>query len=180
MSDVEPRLEAMNDEDRAYQGSRYRDVVQAIFANPYQQVWGGSGEPSLPMYPVTLAGVLAGALPFGRGHSFLQASARAVDSSADLRWGPDRRGYHRILHPNGVCLTGRWRITEPTVYSGYFAQGSEALIVARYSPCCSETRRGHTRSLALVGKLFPTTDPHHDALLRTANFIPQEDIGGAD
>ena len=45
--------------------------------------------------------------------------------------------------------------------------------------CCTETRRGHTRSLSLVGKLFPTTDPGHTTLLRTANFITQEDIGGA-
>ena len=32
----------------------------------------------------------------------------------------------------------------------------------------------------MVGKLFPTTDPNHAAPLRTANFITQEDIGGAD
>jgi hypothetical protein len=180
MAESDPRLEAMTDEDRAYRGARYRDVVDAIFANPYQRVWGGPGEPPLPVYPVTLAGVLAGALPFGRGHAFAQASARAVDSAADLRWGPDRRGYHRLLHPNGVCLTGRWRITDETPYSGYFRRGSEALVVARYSPCCTETRRGHTRSLSLVGKLFPTTDPGHSELLQTANFITQEDIGGAD
>jgi hypothetical protein len=34
------------------------------------------------------------------------------------------------------------------------------------------------RSLALVGKLFPTTDPNHPTPLRTASFIHQEDIGG--
>jgi hypothetical protein len=32
----------------------------------------------------------------------------------------------------------------------------------------------------MVGKLFPTTDPHHAEPLRTASFITQEDIGGAD
>src|SRR5207249_3898848 len=62
---------------------------------------------------------------------------------------------------------------------GYFAQGRTALVVARYSTCCGETRRGHARSLALVGKLFPTTDPDHATPLGTANFITQEDIGGA-
>jgi hypothetical protein len=31
----------------------------------------------------------------------------------------------------------------------------------------------------MVGKLFPTSDRNHTALLRTANFITQEDIGGA-
>jgi hypothetical protein len=77
-------------------------------------------------------------------------------------------------------LTGQWRISEDTPYSGYFRKGSTALVVARYSTCCSETRRGRTRSLSLVGKLFPTTDPNHQAPLPTANFFTQEDIGGAD
>jgi hypothetical protein len=52
------------------------------------------------------------------------------------------------------------------------------LVVGRYSTCCRETRRGHVRSLSLVGKLFPTTDPDHVAPLRTASFITQQDIGG--
>ena len=30
----------------------------------------------------------------------------------------------------------------------------------------------------MVGKLFPTTDPDHQAPLRTASFITQQDIGG--
>src|SRR5207253_8204529 len=63
-------------------------------------------------------------------------------------------------------------------YSGYFRKGSKALAVGRYSTCCTETRRGHTRSLALVGKLFPTTDENHDQPLRTASFFTQQDIAG--
>jgi hypothetical protein len=50
--------------------------------------------------------------------------------------------------------------------------------VGRYSTCCTETRRGHTRSLALVGKLFPTPDVNHAQPLRTASFITQQDIAG--
>ena len=50
--------------------------------------------------------------------------------------------------------------------------------MGRYSSCCTETRRGHTRSLALVGKLFPTTDPNHSEPLRTASFITQQDLAG--
>ena len=121
---------------------------------------------------------MRGILPFGKPYIFRKATERAVDSAADLRWGPDRKGYRRLLHSNAVCLTGTWRITEPSSYSGYFAAGSSALVVARYSTCCSETRRGHTRSLSMVGKLFPTTDPAHSTPLRTANFITQQDIGG--
>jgi hypothetical protein len=96
----------------------------------------------------------------------------------NLRWGTDGKGFRRLLHPNGICLTGLWEITEETPWSGYFRKGSRALLVGRYSTCCTETRRGHTRSLALVGKLFPTTDPNHPEPLRTANFITQEDFGG--
>ena len=164
-------IEDLTDEDRGYAGSRYRDVVDAIFANPYQRVWGGAGEPPLPVYEVTLGRLIRG--------GFAKASARTLDSAADLRWGPDRKGFRRLVHPNGVCLLGRWRITAPTSYSGYFGTGSDALVVARYSTCCTRTERGQVRSLALVGKLFPTVDPGHAAPLRTADFITQEDIGGA-
>jgi hypothetical protein len=167
------------EEDRGYNGSRYSDIRAAIFANPYQQVWGGKDQPPLPQYEMTASGFLRGLLPFGKPYYFRQAAERAVDSHADLRWGPDRMGYRRPIHPNGVCLTGTWEITEETDYSGYFRKGGRALVVGRYSPCCSETRRGEIRSLSLVGKLFPTTDPDHETPLKTANFYTQEDVGGA-
>jgi hypothetical protein len=123
----------------------------------------------MPAYEVTLRSIL---------RVLSQASARTVDSHADLRWGADRKGAQRLLHPNGVCLTGQWEITEETPYSGYFRKGSQALTVGRYSTCCTETRRGRMRSLALVGKLFPTTDPGHAEPLRTASFFTQQDFGG--
>src|SRR5262249_12124210 len=56
---------------------------------------------------------------------------------------PDRKGFRRLVQPNGICLTGLWQITEDIGYSGYFRNGSRALIVGRYSTCCRETRRGH-------------------------------------
>jgi len=168
-------IEAITDQDRAYTGSRFSEVRDAIFANPYQPVWGSA---PLPLYKTTLRSVLKGVLPLGKRYLFQQAVARTVDSHADLRWGVDGKGFRRLLHPNGVCLTGRWQITEETEYSGYFRKGSEALLIGRYSTCCTETRRGRTRSLALVGKLFPTTDPNHTDLLRTASFFTQQDIGG--
>jgi hypothetical protein len=171
-------VEGITDEDRAYQGSRFAEVRDAIFANPYQKVWGRPHEPPLPVYAVTTRSVLHGVLPSGGRYLFRQATERAVDSHADLRWGPDRKGYRRLLHPNGICLTGWWEITEENPYSGYFKGGSRALAIGRYSTCCTETRRGHARSLALVGKLYPTTDPHHPEPLRTANFITQQDLGG--
>jgi hypothetical protein len=170
--------EETTDADRLYKGSRFEEVRDALFANPYQKVWGKAGEPALPIYRVTLFSVLRGILPFCGPYLFRQATERAIDSSADLRWGEDGKGFRRLLHPNGICLTGLWEILAETNYSGYFRKGSQALVVGRYSTCCTETRRGHRRSLALVGKLFPTVDPRHAEALRVANFITQQDIGG--
>jgi hypothetical protein len=75
-------------------------------------------------------------------------------------------------------MTGVWEITEETPYTGYFRKGSRGLIIARFSTCCGETRRGYTRSLAMIGRIYPTTDPNHSEPLPTASFITQEDIGG--
>jgi hypothetical protein len=169
-------IEEVVDADRAYSGSRFSEVREAVFSAPYPGIFDGDGR--MPTYDVNLKSVVSGLLPFGRDYKFRQAVARSVDSHADLRWGPDKRGFRRLLHPNGVCLSGMWDITEPNPYSGYFQQGSRALVIGRYSTCCTETRRGHTRSLALVGKLFPTTDRDHPAPLRTASFITQQDLGG--
>jgi hypothetical protein len=170
-------IEGTIGEDAAYAGSTFRDVSDALFANPYQRVWGAAGEPPLPVYDVTLASVVHGVLRSGRT-ALLKAAERTVDSRADLRWGSDGSGFRRLLHPNGICLTGRWEITGTSGYSGYFSAGRTALVVARYSTCCTETRRGYTRSLSMVGKLFPTDDPNDARPARTANFITQQDIGG--
>ncbi len=172
--------EALNREDVAYRGSRFADVRAAVFANPYYLVWGGEHEPPLPVYAVSLRHALAGLLK--RRWQFQAASDRIVDSRADLRWGADRLGFRRIVHTNGVCLTGTWSIDDvPTArrYSGYFRPGSRGLMIGRYSVCCTETRRDRSRSLSLVGKLYPTTDPGHPATLRPASLITQEDIGGS-
>ena len=165
-------------DDLRYEGSRYSEVRDALFANAYYLTWGGPAEPPLPTYGVTLGRVMRGILSKGRPWQFVQAAARALDSDVDLRWGENGKGFRRLLHPNGVCLFGRWIIDKPSGYSGYFQTGKESLIVARYSTCCSETRRGHYRSLSMVGKLFPTMDPSHQEPLRTANFITQQDLGG--
>src|SRR5262245_12604753 len=87
-------------EDRDYAGSPYPDVVGAIFANPYQRVWGAPGEPPLPIYEVTFASVFGG-LIFGATRQFHINSERTLDSGADLRWGKDRKGFLRLVHPNG-------------------------------------------------------------------------------
>ena len=124
--------EGVTAEDRAYAGSRFAEVETAIFADPYQPVWGAPGAPPWPPYKLTLRSLLSGLLSRGP-YQFRAATERAVDSGADLRWGAGHKGYRRLLHPNGICLTGIWEIDADTPYSGYFRHSSRALIVARYS-----------------------------------------------
>jgi len=180
MNTAELAMEGLSNDDRDFAGSRFAEVRDAIFANPYQKVWGAPGEPPFERFPVTFATVMRGLLAIGKPWVLLDAAKRTLTSKADLRWGPDGKGFRRILHANAVCLTGMWEITEETPYSGYFAKGSRGLVIARYSTCCTETRRGNTRSLSMVGRIYPTTNPEHTERFQTAAFITQEDIGGDD
>jgi hypothetical protein len=159
-------------------GSRFSVVRDAVFANPYQKVWGAPGNAPIERFPVTFMPLIKGLLPGGMTWQFLAAAKRVLASDSDLRWGADGKGYERLLHKNAVCMTGLWEITEETPYSGYFGIGSRGLIIARYSTCCTETRRGHMRSLSMIGRIYPTTDPNHSEPVPTACFITQEDIGG--
>jgi hypothetical protein len=168
------------DDKRVVAGSRFGAVRDAVFANPYQKVWGANGNAPLERFPVTFMPLIKGMLPGGGTWQFLAAAKRVLASDSDLRWGPDGKGFRRLLHANGICMTGLWEVTEDTPYTGYFRQGSRGLIVARYSTCCTETRRGNTRSLAMIGRIYPTTDPNHPEPLPTASFVTQEDIGGED
>lgn len=173
--------QGLTTQDVTYTGSNFPEVHSAIFANAYYLRWGSGYEPPLPVYAVTLRRTLVGLLRKGKRWLFQQASDRTVDSHADLRWGVDRRGFRRLLHPNGVCLVGEWQIDAAagSKYTGHFEAGKKALVVARYSTCCTETRRGRYRSLSMVGKLYPTTDRSDRTLYRPANFITQEDFGGS-
>lgn len=164
------------DADRVYPGSRYSEVRDAIFANPYQKVWGAPGEPPLPFRQPIFFDTLR---EIWRGRHFLtEAAQRSVDAHADLRWGPDKKGFRRIVHPWGVALTGLWEITEENDYTGYFKKGSKALVIARYSNG-GAVQRGKPRGQGIAGKLYPTTDPHHAEPLKTANFFTIDDIVGA-
>src|SRR5437763_474626 len=171
-------IEGITDEDRAYESSRFSEVCDAIFANPYQKVWGRAGEPPLPIYEVTVRSVLRGVLPFGAPNLFAKPTNPPSDPTPIFPWGPAPRANARCLHPTAIGPPAFGEFPEENPYSGYFRKGSRALAIGRYSTCCTETRRGHPRSLALVGKLYPTTDPNHAELLRTANFITQQDLGG--
>lgn len=128
---------------------------------------------------MTNRSVYAGALPGGRPPRFKLASIRALDSPADLRWGEDGRGFRRLVRPHGVCVTGRWEITEDSPYSGYFRTGSRGLVIARISAGVSMTLRGIRRSFGMALKLYPTAAENHPEPLRTANVFLADDLGGS-
>jgi hypothetical protein len=163
-------------EDRSYRGSRYAEVREALYANPYRGGASGQEPGPLPMFKSTIRNAWRGVL-FGE-NKFRQASARVLDSRADLRWGPDGKGWRRIIAPNGICVLGTWEITEDNPYTGYFAKGSKGLTIGRFSNDGNETRRGQRRSISLGMKVYPTTDPDHAEPLIPASVIVQEDLGG--
>jgi hypothetical protein len=166
----------LTDEDRAYKGSRYLEVRKALYANPYRGGAAGQEPGPLPMFRSTIRNAWRGTL---HGPKYLkQASARTIDTRADLRWGRDGKGYRRILAPNGICVLGTWEVTIDNPYTGYFQKGSKGLTIGRFSSDGNETMRGQRRSISLGMKIYPTSDPDHRAPLVPAGVIIQEDLGG--
>ena len=165
--------------DFQYEGTTFNEVRNEVFKDPYYgSIWGETNDRPLPVYRTTFAGVARGMWSLSRRFLFLDAAQRTVVSHADLRRGADGKGVERLIHPNGICLTGTWKIADdcPTDFTGYFAKGSEGLVVTRYSTGL-KVRRGEKRTLSMVGKLYPTRKK--DEKQRTASFITQEDLGAA-
>ncbi len=84
--------EQVTEEDRGYRGSRFSEVRDALFANPYQRVWGGAGEPPLPIYDVTLLGVLRGLLPLGPPYFFSASGRQSRRRTVRFALGPGSQG----------------------------------------------------------------------------------------
>lgn len=141
----------------SYKGSTFKEVRDQVFSDPYKV---------LPQLRVTFRS-------FFRGFTnvLLKAAERALDDPSDLR------PYHtKMVHPNGCALFGTWNITEKSPYTGYFSQGSKALIAVRCSTALSHTTSGHYRGFGFVGKLFPTTNPLER--VKTADFFAIDVFAG--
>ncbi|MBU0993041.1 MAG: hypothetical protein KJ737_11155 [Proteobacteria bacterium] len=142
-----------------YNGSTFSEVWGKIESDPYTE---------LPHQSVTVS-------------SFFEKSVNILYKAA-LRTINDRNDtldhFDKLLHPNGVCLSGTWNITEENPYTGYFSMNSQALIIVRASVALSDTDKGNYRGFGFTGKLFPTTDPDHADLLQTANFFTIDNLSG--
>ena len=100
-----------------------------------------------------------------------QDAARTLREQADYYPNLNKR-----LHRNGICFAGMWQIDQPNPYSGYFKQGSTALLIGRASVSLTETKRGEPRGFAFAGKLFPTQNPTQ--AVPTANFFVADVLSG--
>src|SRR5258708_23037803 len=156
----EPRDVKLGQADSApatYTGSRFSDVRAQLLSDPYTV---------LPHHTVTIGSM------FNAGKNLLkQDGFSLVDRDADLV--PPMQ---KLLHGVGICLFGKWKITEETGYTSCFRKGVEYLIVVRCSTLLSHTDRGTRRGFGLAGKIFPTLDPGE--VVRAANFITIDDLAG--
>jgi hypothetical protein len=99
-------------------------------------------------------------------------SARNMYDRRDIR-----PKYDKLIHAHGVCYSGIWRIDRESPYTGYFAKGSEGLLIARTSVAGPFIKRGHQRALGIAGKVFPTLDP--DAWVWPGNFVTVSHLSGS-
>jgi hypothetical protein len=142
-----------------YPGSRFSEVWRAVTSDPYVR---------LPNEDVSLRA-------FFRGFAFrlAQAARRTLADPHDTL-----PPFQKLIRPNGLCMSGVWRITQPNPYTGGFANGYQAQLVARASVAMRETRSGQYRSFGMAGKLFPSRRLDADERVKTANFFVIDDNGG--
>jgi len=122
----------------------------------------------LPRYKLTVESFFAGSV-----NLLAQAAKRTINERNDY--------YPRIqklLHPNGICLTGVWEANGDSAYTGYFAKGSRGLLLVRVSTAASGTRRGEKRGFGIVGKIFPTMDPNQ--VVDPAHFFTVDVLTGTN
>jgi len=141
----------------SYQGSTFKEVRDQVFSDPYTV---------LPQGKVTL-----GSFFRGLTNVLFKAALRTLDEPADIA-----PYFQKLVHPNGIALTGTWNIADKSPYSGYFSQGSKGLIIVRCSTALSDTTRGRYRAFGFAGKLFPTTDP--SKRVKTADFFAIDVFAG--
>lgn len=143
--------------ESVYTGSTFREVRDQVFSDPYE---------ILPTYRITL-----GSFYPGLKNALLRACRRAVTDENDLV-----PYFQRLVHPLGIALAGTWKIKQDNPYSGYFKNGSKALLIVRASVLLFETEQGKERGFAFAGKLFPTMDP--DEKVKTADFFTIDVLAG--
>lgn len=142
-----------------YQGSQFQEVWKVIASDPYEK---------LPHHQVTVGSFFS-----GTKNLLLENSRRTLSRQDDIL-----PPFKKLVHPNGICLRGIWSIDRQNRYSGYFKQGSQALIIVRASIALSYADSGQYRAFGFAAKIFPTIDLLDPRPLKTANFFAIDDLAG--
>jgi hypothetical protein len=145
------------DTPSVYRGSTFREVRDQVWSDPYAV---------LPYHEITLDSFYG-----GLRNLLLQACRRALTEKNDLV-----PHFQRLVHPVGVALAGRWRMTHDSPYTGLFRKGTEALILCRCSVLLYKTLQGQYRGFAFAGKIFPTLDEHER--VETVDFFTIDVLAG--
>lgn len=159
----------------SWAASSFEQVQQVVFSSPshhadpvVQSEIDVYQAGQLPHYTVSASGLVVNGV-----NRLRQAAKRTLRDSDDV--------YPRLVklvHANGICLSGQWSIDQPTAYSGYFKQGATGLWIGRASVSLTETKRGEPRGFAMAGKLFPTLD--RAQVVPTANFFVADVLSGTE
>ncbi len=136
-----------------YHGTSFNQLKRVVWSDPYD---------TLP-YHVGL-----GPIKLVR---FFNDSSRNLSDKRDLL-----PYYDKLIHANGISFTGIWEITEPSPYTGYFAQNRRGLLLLRGSVAGLTLNSGTRRAFGFGGKIFPTLDP--DEVTYPANFVAVSHLSG--
>jgi hypothetical protein len=111
---------------------------------------------------------------------FLKGGVNLLVQSAQRTVAPDSLDYYdrieKLVHPNGICFTGEWKINQLSKYTGLFAPNTKALFVGRASAASSETDFKDVRGFGFAGKIFPTLNENE--LVQTASFFTVDTLPG--
>ncbi len=128
----------MEDDYRfGYDGSTFNEVKEVA--------WSGQYDGKLPKHR---------GLGPTRFVQFFNHSARNLIDKRDVL-----PPFDKLIHANGICYTGVWRINAATPYTGGFSQGAEGLALVRASVAGPFIKRGWRRSFGLGVKVWPTMNP---------------------
>lgn len=140
-----------------YAGSTFNEIWGETTSDPYVL---------RPDYEVTIGGFYD-----GLKNKMVQDAERTLADQNDLIPQQQKR-----IHPNGICLSGTWNVTESNSFTGLFRRGTEARVILRASTGLTNTKQKSYRAFSIAGKVFPTLDD--DQRVRTANFFSVENLGG--
>lgn len=149
----------------AYEGSTFREINDIISDKNFvarneveKAEFSVYQAGNLPQYKMNMASV------FGKGKDLGADARRTVTEKND-----SYPRLEKLLHPNGVCVSGKWTMTEENSYSGHFRKGTNALFIGRVSVAMEKTTSKSDRGFGFAGKIFPTLNP--DQRVPTTNFF---------